>query len=223
MARAKNAASEPATGKAAREYDVHPGVELVRKWITELPQKTGRSLDQWLILIRKQGPANEAERVAWLKGEHGLGTNSAWWLAQRAEGKGAEDSDPKAYLKAATGWVEQMYAGAKAGLRPIHDALLALARRLGPDIRVCPCQTIIPIYRENVIAQIKPSARTRIDFGLALKGVADRIPARLIDTGGLKKNDRITHRFEIARPEQVDDVVQRWLRIAYDLNAPRSE
>src|SRR5262245_20643892 len=111
MARKARAAGE------ASLYDVHPGVAMVRDWIDKLPEKTGRSLEQWLQLIKKSGPPTEEERRDWLKAEYKLGTNSAWWLAERAEGKGTEDSDPDAYLRAAAGYVEAMYAGAKAGLR----------------------------------------------------------------------------------------------------------
>src|SRR4030095_3216701 len=107
-------------------YGVHPGVSMVMKWIDDLPAKTGRSLDEWLKLIKKAGPKTEAERREWLKNEHGLGTNSAWWLAERAEGKGTEDSDPDAYLLAAEGYVEKMFAGKKESLRPIYDRLLKL-------------------------------------------------------------------------------------------------
>src|SRR5581483_10644750 len=65
-------------------YSVHPGVAMVQKWIAELPEKTGRTLEQWLELIRKEGPADPRERRAWLKQKHGLGTNTAWWLVERA-------------------------------------------------------------------------------------------------------------------------------------------
>ena len=58
-------------------YTVHPGVAMVQKWITELPQKTGRSLEEWMALTRDSGPPTERERREWLKKEHGLGTNSA--------------------------------------------------------------------------------------------------------------------------------------------------
>ena len=68
-------------------YGVHPGVAMTQKWVAELKQKTGRSLEEWLRLIKKSGPKDEKARRDWLKTEHGLGTNSAWWLAERAEGK----------------------------------------------------------------------------------------------------------------------------------------
>src|SRR5437870_1140544 len=90
-------------------YSVHPGVAMVQDWIAKLPEKTGRSLGQWLALIKKEGPRTEKERRDWLKSEHGLGTNSAWWLAERAEGKGTEDDDPEKYLQTALQYVEDMY------------------------------------------------------------------------------------------------------------------
>jgi hypothetical protein len=49
-------------------------------------------------------------------------------------------------------------------LRPLHDAL-ELARSLGKGIRLCPGKTFVPIYRNHVIAQIRPAARMRSDFG----------------------------------------------------------
>ena len=195
-------------------YSVHPGVLMTRKWVATLKEKTGRSLDEWLELVKKSGPATEKERRDWLKKEHGLGTNSAWWIAERAEGKGAETDDPDAYLRAAEGHVEKMYSGGKAGLRPIYDALLKLGLALGKDVKACPCQTIVPLYRNQVFAQIKPATRTRIDFGFALG--ARQAEGRLIDTGGYAKKDRITHRIPISSLKEIDEEVGKWLRIAYE-------
>jgi hypothetical protein len=206
-----------ATKKSKSVYSVHPGIAMVQKWIDELPVKTGRSLDEWLKFIKKSGPKTEAERRDWLKSEHGLGTNSASWLAQRAEGKGNEDSDPEAYLRAAEGYVEKMFSGPKASLRPIYEELLKLGLSMGKDAKACPCQTIVPLYRKHVFAQIKPTTQTRIDMGFALKDL--KATGRLIDTGGFAKKDRITHRIAITSLADIDDEVQRWMRRAYELDA----
>ena len=204
-------ATEP---KRKSIYSVHPSLNLVQKWIGELKEKTGRSLDEWLRFIKKSGPKDEMARRDWLKAEHGLGTNTAWWLAERAEGKGAEGDDPDAYLKAAEGYVEKMFAGPKSGMRPIYDALLKLGLSAGKEAKACPCQTIVPLYRNHVFAQIKPTTRTRIDFGFALGDT--KASGRLIDTGGFAKKDRITHRIEITSLKDIDDEVKRWLKVAYD-------
>lgn len=198
-------------------YSVHPGVAMVQKWIDDLPAKTGRGLDEWLKFIRKSGPKTEKERREWLKKEHGLGTNAASWLAERAEGKGGEDGDPEAYLRAAEDYVEKMFAGPKQSLRPIYDALLKLGLSIGKDVKACPCQTIVPLYRKHVFAQIKPTTQTRIDMGFALKDLTPT--GRLIDTGGFAKKDRITHRIPITSVADIDDEVRRWLQHAYELDA----
>src|ERR1700704_4542713 len=92
-------------------YSVHPGVAIMQKWTAGLQQKTGKSLDQWIAYIRKNGPADEKSRREWLKAEHGLGTNAAWWLAERAdENPKTIDDDPEAYLQAAQKWVTDMFA-----------------------------------------------------------------------------------------------------------------
>ena len=110
-------------------------------------------------------------------------------------------------------YVDDMYAGRKAGLRPLHDALVALARKLGKDIRICPCKTMVPIYRAHEIAEIKPATQTRIDFGLALGDT--RATGRLIDTGGYARKERITHRVAITSDRDIDDEVRKWLRTPY--------
>jgi len=194
-------------------YSVHPGVLMVQNWVATLKQKSGRSLDEWLTLIRKSGPPTERERREWLKKEYGLGTNTAWWLAERAEGKG-EDGDPDAYLEQANQYVEEMYSGSKAGLRPMYDALLKLGLGIGKDAKACPCKTIVPLYRNHVFAQIKPTTRTRIDLGFALG--ARKAEGRLIDTGGYAKKDRITHRIPISSLNEIDAEVKQWLHTAYE-------
>lgn len=209
------------TMKKKSIYGVHPGVTMMVDWVANLKNKSGRSLDEWLAFIEKEGPRTEEERRDWLKKEQGLGTNTAWWLAERSVGKGGEDDDPETYLATAERYVEDMFAGPKSALRPIYDRLLTLGLGVAKDTMACPCKTIVPIYRRHVIAQIKPSTRTRIDFGLSLGKHEGDLPERLIDTGGKAKGDRITHRIPITSIEEIDDEVRHWLKVAYDLDGER--
>jgi len=204
-------ASQP---KKKSIYSVHPGVVSTQKWVAELKQKTGRSLDEWLRHVKKSGPKDQQDRREWLKREYGLGTNPASWLAERADGKGLAAADPELYLKEAEQNVEAMFSGPKAALRPIYDALLKIGFKLGGDVKVCPCQTIVPLYRNHVFAQIKPTTRTRIDLGFALGDTKPK--GRLIDTGGFTKKDRITHRIPLTSVSEIDDEVKHWLKVAYD-------
>jgi hypothetical protein len=193
---------------------------MVQKWVAELKAKTGRSLEGWVALVKKSGPADEKACRAWLKEEHGLGTNGAWWIAERAlakDDKGIAEDDPETYLKAAEEYVAAMFSGPRAGLRPLYDELLTVGLGTGSEAKACPCQTIVPLYRNHVFAEIKPATRARIDLGFALRDTP--ATGRLIDTGGLQKKDRITHRIPITSLADIDDEVRRWLKTAYDMDA----
>src|SRR5437868_10981513 len=144
-----------------------------------------------------------------------MGMNYAGWIAEQSVGKG-DDGSPETYLKNAESYVEKMYSGAKETLRPIFEELLVLGRSMGADVKVCPCQTIVPLYRKHVFAQIKPTTRTRIDLGLALHDT--KTSKRLINTGGFEKKDRITHRIEIMSIKDIDAEVKKWISKAYDMD-----
>ena len=203
----------PATGSL---YSVHPGVAMMQKWIAELKPKTGCSLEEWIKHIRVMGPKDEKECRAWLQEKHKLGTNAAWWLAERALGvpKRFADDSPASYLAACPGYVDAMYAGAKAALRPLHDALVRLAKEIGEEVKVCPCQTMVPLYRHHVFAEIKPASNKRIDLGFALGD--EPFTSRLVDTGGKAKKNRITHKVAITTLDDIDLQVRRWLKQAYE-------
>jgi hypothetical protein len=205
--------------KSESLYGVHPGVAMVQKSLAELKERTGRSLEEWIALVNREGPKDEKSLPAWLRTKHNLGMNSAGWIAERANGKGGDLDTPERYLNAAVRYVEGQYAGAKEKLQPIFEKLLKLGKSMGDDVKACPCKTIVPLYRNHVFAQIKPTANSRIDLGFALTHYKGKLPKRLIDTGGLAKKDRITHRVEITAAEQIDGEVKKWLKTAYDLDA----
>jgi hypothetical protein len=198
-------------------YDVHPGVAMVQRWVAELKDKTGKTLEEWQEYIVAHGPKERKQRVLWLKEKSKLGTNYASWLAERADGQPTWDESPESYLSFAPKYVDEMFAGPKAALLPAYYKLLELGRSVGDDVKFCPCRTIVPFYRNHVFAQAKPATRTRIDFGFALGDT--KATGKLIDTGGFKKKDRITHCIPITGVDDIDVEVRRWLKMAYDRDA----
>lgn len=196
-------------------YRVHSGVLMLIKWERELKEKTGRSLEEWCAYLnRKCKGADRAARIAHLKAGHGIGSNSAWWLADRSLGElHPWDSTEEGYLAKCPEIVDAQFAGAKAHLRPIGDLLLDLCRACGADVGISPCQTIIPAYRTHVFAQVSVPNRKVVRLSLALKG--ERFTKRLADTGGTARGDRLTHRIDIASPDEIDGVVRDSLQRAY--------
>lgn len=55
-------------------------------------------------------------------------------------------------------------------------------------------------------------------FRLCVNTLQREIAQTLIDTGGLAKKDRITHRMEITSTAEIDAEVKKWLKTAYDLD-----
>lgn len=203
--------------KHASLYSVHPGVKMIQDWVRALPTKTGKSLEEWVELLKQTGPQEEKKRKAWLKETYNLGTNAAWWIVDYAEGKSPWEGDPESYLIAAETYVENMFSGSRNGLRPLYNKILDAALNMAPDIKICPCKTIVPLYRNHVFAQIKPTTKTRIDLGFALQETP--FTERLIDTGGRAKKNRITHCIAITQLSDIDAEVLHWLKAAYQLDA----
>ena len=120
-------ASRPTSG-----YDVHPAVAHEAAILENLPAKTGRSLAEWIQVIRAEGPATEPELREWLKTEKGVGTVTAWVIAQHACGS-AEPYDPEALVEAVRAKLTCL--GELARLEARRDAAVAAwARQSGlPD------------------------------------------------------------------------------------------
>jgi len=204
--------------KSKSPYSPHPSLAYAQSVVAGMKEKTGRSLEEWIALVATRAPASESARAAWLKNGYGLGTNYAGWIAARSLGKGEEDTDPEKYLALAEQYVAEQYAGPKAALRPIYEALLARGLALGKDVKACPCKTMVPLFRKHAIAEIKAATKTRIDLGLALGKYEKALPEELISTGGAAKKDRITHKLELTKAGDVGPLVEQWLEVAYELD-----
>lgn len=198
-------------------YGVHPGVKMMQDWEKSLPQKTGRSLEEWVAHLKKEGPKDIVQQRIWLHKNYKLGTNASAWIVEYSVGKAPWEGNPDSYLIAAEQYVKAMFSGPKEPLLPLYETLLETVLDLFPDVKACPCKTIVPIYRNHVIAQIKPTTRTRIDLGFALKDTP--FTNRLLDSGGHAKKDRITHKIAISKLSDIDQDVVRYLKLAHKLDA----
>ncbi len=208
----------PTAAPALPRFDVHPGVAMVQKWVAELPAKTGRTLDQWAEVVRKLKLPTTKDKRDHMKAEYGMGTVMAMWVVEAAEGTATWDADPETYLRAANDYVAALYAGAKAHLFPIFERLIDAGRALGDDVLVCPCKTMVPLYRSRVFAEIKPTTRTRVDLSLALGEVPESGVLK-VNEQRVKKGDRLTHIIALESPTDVTAEVKRWLKAAYRKDA----
>ncbi len=176
--------------------------EQINSQIANIERSTGRSLADWIQVVRTSGLEKHGEAVAMLKADHGLGHGNANLLvikAREAATGGALGTDEV---------IDSHYAGRHARLRPAYDAVIAAVTAFGDDVELAPKKTYVSLRRRKQFAQVGPAAG-QLEVGLNLPG---RPPTdRLEPTTGMA-----THRVRIADARGLDDELLTWLRDAYE-------
>ncbi|WP_412971906.1 DUF4287 domain-containing protein [Glaciecola sp. MF2-115] len=183
--------------------------EMLQTMISNLPEKTGKSLDEWLKLTTTKGFAKHGECLKYLKSEHAVSHGFANLIASKtleakAQQTGAVEVDP----------LQAQYSGAKAGLKPIYDKIITQVTNFGPDLEISVKKTYVSLRRNKQFALIQASTKTRVDLGLQLPGTP--VTDRLELSGSF--NSMVSHRVRLQSPEDVDCELIDLLEIAYDRN-----
>lgn len=180
----------------------------VQTMIANLPEKTGKSLDEWLAILTAAGLEKHGEMMKLLKSQgmtHGYANMVS--LIYRQE---TADSPPPS----GDDLVEAQYAK-KQNLKPVYDELLAAALALGPDVEVAPKKNSVSLRRAKQFALIQPTTKTRVDLGIQLK---DQAPQGKLESGEMW-NGMCSHRIQLSSAADVDAEVLDWLRQAYEAAA----
>ncbi|MDN4480609.1 DUF5655 domain-containing protein [Demequina muriae] len=171
--------------------------------IANIEAATGRSVELFADEVAAAGLEKHGEIVAHFKASHGLthGNANALAHAVRTHLAGGP-AEPDALLTL-------QYAGAKAVLRPILDALVAQASALGDDVDVVVQKTGVSLRRAKQFALVQAPSATRVQLGLNL----DATPPgeRVTEASGM-----CTHRASLTAVDEVDDEVAGWLSAAYE-------
>lgn len=173
-------------------------------WMASLAAKTGKSIDEWIVIGKATGIQKHSDLVARLKADHGLTHGYANTIALKTRGSdatsiGAEDLEV------------QMFAGPKAAIRPVYDRVMEIVGRLGTDVEVAPKKGYVSLRRKKQFGLVQPSTKDRVDLGLSLKGDA---PAGRLEAAG-SWNAMVSHRVRIGTEAEVDGEIEAWLKDAY--------
>jgi predicted transport protein len=172
--------------------------------IDNMPEKTGKSLEEWFSIIKSSGLVKHGEIMKLLKGEHGVTHGFANSITliyrQQASGGPAGDDD----------LITGQYAK-KLGMKPWYDQLITEVSKFGKDVEIAPKKSYVSLRRAKQFGIIQPSTKTRMDIGLNLKGV--ETSGVLIE--GDKWGGMCSHRIEIHSPEEITPEVIDWLHKAY--------
>lgn len=178
--------------------------EMANAMIANMKEKTGKTLEQWIVIARKSGAAKHGEIVKMLKADHGMTHGFANLVAHKTLKSDAGSVSDSADL------VAGQYAGAKAELQPIYDALIKAANSCGA-VEVAPKKAYVSLRRSKQFAIIQPSTKTRVDLGLNMKGEAAK--GRLEKSGSF--NAMVSHRVRLEKAADVDKDVKAWLKKAW--------
>lgn len=171
--------------------------EQLATMLANLPVKTGKPLDDWLRIVSAAKFEKHGQIVSFLKSEHGVTHGFANLIAAKALETEAP-ADP----------VSEQYSGTKADLKPIYDEILAFAQGLGDDVEVAPKKDSVSLRRKKQFALVTPATKSRIDLGLALKGMEA--------SGRLETyNAMCSHRVRLEQVADFDDQVRGWMAEAY--------
>ena len=175
--------------------------QMVEAVTRNMEKNTGKTAAEWTKILKKSGPKDPEAQYKWLREKHRLGHVAAKVLSGQL--KAYEDPDAL---------VDAQYSGKAKALRPLYEAVLAAAKKLGKDVSWQPCKTYVPIHRKNTFAVVKPGAG-RVDVGLVLPGVKENDRLKKAKNLG---SDRITHKIELRTRKDLDAEFRRWLKAAYD-------
>ena len=177
--------------------------------LKNIQTKTGKTLDQLYALIRKSGLVKHGAIRDMLKRDLGLGHGDANTLARFYLLSSGVQAAPVAGASVDS-QLDELYAGPKAGLRPIHARLMAAIDKFGP-YEISPKKGYLSLRRKKQFVTIGPATQTRVEVGLNMKGIPATPRLAALPAGGICQ-----YKVNLTSAKEVDKELLGWIRQAYD-------
>ena len=180
--------------------------------LKNIQARTGKTIAELHAAIAASGLAKHGERRSWLMAQFQLGYGDANAVALfvgkplPALGGGPQPAPAAPAADPLAG----IYTGAKAGLRPLHEAILARVRAFG-DFEEAPKKSYVSLRRKKQFAMVGPATQDSVEIGLNAKDLPAHARLKLQPPGSMcHATTRITSAADI------DSQLQGWLRQAFD-------
>jgi len=171
--------------------------------------KTGKNLAEIRTIIDKSGLSKHGEIRKMLMDKLGLGygdANSLVHFALLSDGQSAAQAKEVPIGDV----VAEIYSGARAPLRPIHDRLLAAIQKFGA-FEIVPKKGYVSLRRKKQFAMIGPAGKGRIELGLNMKDIKPTSRLTALPPGGMCQ-----YTVDVTSPAEVDKELIGWIRKAFD-------
>jgi hypothetical protein len=170
-----------------------------------LLQNTGKSLTEWVEIVRATGIEKHSEIINHLKSEHGFTYGFANMVAHAYRGSAAASFEEEELINT-------QYSKGKENLKPIYDRIIEVVSSFGDDVEIAPKRANVSLRRHRQFALVQPGTKTRIDLGLKYDQAPDS--DRILGSGSF--GAMCTNRVQITSLDEVDDELAGFLRTAYE-------
>ena len=181
--------------------------KAIQTQLENIQKKTGKSLAELAAIAKKSGLSKHGELRDMFKEKLGLGhgdANSLVHAILQSDGtRAAEGKNEDAVL-------DEIYSGAKAGFRPIHEKLMKEIQKFG-EFEIVPKKGYVSLRRKKQFAMIGPKTNTRFEVGINAKDFKKN--ARLLEQ---PKGSMCNYIVNVNDPREVDAELVAWLRSAFD-------
>jgi len=177
--------------------------------LANIEKRTGKSLADLAKVVKASGLAKHGEIRDMLKRDLGMGHGDANTLVHhvlKSDGASAAASAGKS----GDAVLDEIYAGPKADLRPIHDRLMAAIAKFG-SFEIAPKKGYVSLRGKKQFAMIGPATKSQVEVGLNVKDVAATSRLIALPPGGMCQ-----YKVRVSAPAEVDAELIAWIRRAYD-------
>ena len=181
--------------------------QAVQTQINNIQKKTGKSLAELAALAKKSGLTKHGDLRDMFKEKLGLGHGDANALVHAIF---ASDGTRAAEGKAIDEVLNEIYSGAKAGFRPIHEKLMKEINKFG-EFEVLPKKGYVSLRRKKQFAMIGPKTNTRFEVGMNAKDLKKN--ARLLEQ---PKGSMCNYIVNVSEAGEVDSELVAWLKSSFD-------
>jgi len=175
--------------------------KALQTMVDNMPEKTGKSLDEWKSILKEKSFSKHSEGVKFLKSEHDVTHGFANTIVSLSK---EENNAPEDL-------VTSQYKG-KESLTPIYEKLIEHVNSLGNDVTIAPKKGSVSVIRKRQFILIKPATKTRIDLGFKLKDIPTT--ERLENSGPF--GTMCTHRVKLTTESEIDSELKGWITEAYE-------
>ena len=181
--------------------------QAVQTQINNIQKKTGMSLEELSAIVKKSGLTKHGEIRDMLKEKLGLGHGDANTLVHvvlQSDGTRAAEG------KSADAVLDEIYSGAKAGFRPIHEKLMKEIQKFG-EFEIVPKKGYVSLRRKKQFAMIGPKTNTRFEVGINAKDFKKN--ARLLEQ---PKGSMCNYIVNVSDAKEVDTELIAWIKSAFE-------